>query len=127
MQPSRTEQLNGIVSALDEYISLVRAFQMEETAVLLDMAKLDLQMKIHSISDWEFHALCDALEDRHGSPRVHHAHNGELSPRPDRRTRNKILPLPIANPVDGILLEPHAAPLNRRRAGRTHRRARKGI
>jgi hypothetical protein len=127
MQPSRTEQLNGIVSALDEYISLVRAFQMEETAVLLDMAKLDLQMKIHSISDWEFHALCDALEDRHGSPRVHHAHNGELSPCPDRRTRNKILPLPIANPVDGILFEPHAAPLNRRRAGRTHRRARKGM
>jgi len=124
MQPSRTEQLNGIVSALDEYISLVRAFQMEETAVLLDMAKLDLQMKIHSISDWEFHALCDALEDRHVSPRVH---NSELSPRPDRRTRTKILPLPIANPVDSILLEPHAAPLNRRRAGRTPRRARKGM
>ena len=39
MQPSRTEQLNGIVSALDEYINLVRAYQMEETAVLLDMAK----------------------------------------------------------------------------------------
>jgi hypothetical protein len=124
MQPSRTEQLNGIVSALDEYISLVRAFQMEETAVLLDMAKLDLQMKIHSISDWEFHALCDALEDRHVAPRVH---NSEASPRPDRRARTKILPLPIANPVDGILLEPHAAPLNRRRAGRTPRRARKGM
>jgi hypothetical protein len=124
MQPSRTEQLNGIVSALDEYISLVRAFQMEETAVLLDMAKLDLQMKIHSISDWEFHALCDALEDRHVSPR---AHSSESSPRPDRRTRTKILPLPIANPVDSILLEPHAAPLNRRRAGRTPRRARKGM
>jgi hypothetical protein len=124
MQPSRTEQLNGIVSALDEYISLVRAFQMEETAVLLDMAKLDLQMKIHSISDWEFHALCDALEDRHVSPR---AHNSEASPRPDRRARTKILPLPIANPVDGILLEPHATPLNRRRPGRTPRRARKGM
>jgi hypothetical protein len=124
MQPSRTEQLNGIVSALDEYISLVRAFQMEETAVLLDMAKLDLQMKIHSISDWEFHALCDALEDRHVSPR---AHNSEASPRPDRRTRTKILPLPIANPVDGILLEPHATPLNRRRPGRAPRRARKGM
>lgn len=124
MQPSRTEQLNGIVSALDEYISLVRAFQMEETAVLLDMAKLDLQMKIHSISDWEFHALCDALEDRHVAPR---AHNSESSPRPDRRTRTKILPLPIGNPVDGILLEPHAAPLNRRRAGRAPRRARKGM
>jgi hypothetical protein len=124
MQPSRTEQLNGIVSALDEYISLVRAYQMEETAVLLDMAKLDLQMKIHSISDWEFHALCDALEDRHVAPR---AHTSESSPRPDRRARTKILPLPIANPVDGILLEPHATSLNRRRAGRAPRRARKGL
>ena len=124
MQPSRTEQLNGIVSALDEYITLVRAFQMEETAVLLDMAKLDLQMKIHSISDWEFHALCDALEDRHASPR---ALGGESGPRPDRRARTKILPLPLADSVDSILLEPHATQLSRRRAGRAHRRARKGL
>jgi len=124
MQPSRTEQLNGIVSALDEYINLVRAFQMEETAVLLDMAKLDLQMKIHSISDWEFHALCDALEDRHAVPR---ATNGDAAPRPDRRARTKILPLPIANPVDGILLEPHATQITRRRTTRAPRRARKGL
>jgi hypothetical protein len=124
MQPSRTEQLNGIVSALDEYINLVRGYQMEETAVLLDMAKLDLQMKIHSISDWEFHALCDALEDRHVSPR---AYASDASPRPEQRSRTKILPLPIGNPVDGILLEPHATQMTRRRAGRTARRARKGM
>ena len=34
MLPSR-EQLDGIVSALGKYISLVRAYHMEETAVLL--------------------------------------------------------------------------------------------
>lgn len=124
MQPSRTEQLNGIVSALDEYISLVRAFQMEETAVLLDMAKLDLQMKIHSISDWEFHALCDALEDGHGVPR---AANADCPPHLNRRARTKILPLPVANPVDGILLDPHATQISRRRTPRALRRARKGL
>ena len=62
MQPDKTEQLNSIVAALTDYITVVRSFQLQETAVLLDMAKLDLQMKIHSISDRELQALCEALE-----------------------------------------------------------------
>jgi hypothetical protein len=37
------------------------------------MARLDLQMKIHSISDSELQALCDALESEYifasGGPR----------------------------------------------------------
>ena len=67
MLPSR-EQLDGIVSALGKYISLVRAYHMEETAVLLNMARLDLQMKIHSISDSELQALCDVLESEYILP-----------------------------------------------------------
>jgi hypothetical protein len=64
MQPSRTERLNGIVAALSEYINVVRGYDMQATAVLLDMAKIDLQTRIHAISDREFRALCDALELR---------------------------------------------------------------
>src|SRR5262245_3838847 len=58
MPPDRTEQLSSIVTALTGYIDVVRSFHLRETAVLLDMAKLDLQMKIHAISDRELHALC---------------------------------------------------------------------
>jgi len=67
MQSNRAELLSGIVAALSEYINVVRSCHLPETAVLLDMAKLDLQMKIHSISDLELQALCDALEGRRAS------------------------------------------------------------
>jgi hypothetical protein len=124
MLPSR-EQLDGIVSALGKYISLVRAYHMEETAVLLNMARLDLQMKIHSISDSELQALCDVLESKYSSPAADH--NGSDScPHPARPAATKTLPLPITNPVNGILLEPHATQASRKRSGRALRRPRKG-
>jgi hypothetical protein len=58
----RTERLNGIVAALNDYIDVVRAYDLDETVALLRMAKLDLQMRIHDISDEELQALCEALE-----------------------------------------------------------------
>ena len=118
----RREQLGGIVSALGKYISLVRAYHMEETAVLLNMARLDLQMKIHSISDSELQALCDVLESEYILPAAHDS--SDSSPHPARTT--KTLPLQIANPVNGILLEPHATQASQKRSGRTVRRPRKG-
>ena len=62
MPMDRTERLNGIVAALNDYIDVVRAYDLDETAALLRMAKLDLQMRIHDISDAELQALCEALE-----------------------------------------------------------------
>ena len=124
MLPSR-EQLDGIVSALGKYISLVRAYHMEETAVLLNMARLDLQMKIHSISDSELQALCDALESKYISLAAHRD-NSDSCPHPARPAATKALPLPIANPVNGILLEPHTTQGSRKRSGRAVRRSRKG-
>jgi len=62
MPMDRTERLNGIVAALNDYIEVVRAYDLDETAGLLRMAKLDLQMRIHDISDEELQALCEALE-----------------------------------------------------------------
>jgi hypothetical protein len=121
MLPSR-EQLDGIVSALGKYISLVRAYHMEETAVLLNMARLDLQMKIHSISDSELQALCDALESEYILPA---AAQDSSCPRPACPAATKTLPLPIANPVNCILLEPHATQASRKRSGRAVRRPRK--
>ena len=122
MLPSR-EQLDGIVSALGKYISLVRAYHMEETAVLLDMARLDLQMKIHSISDSELQALCDVLESEYILPAADDS--SDSCPHPARTAATKTLPLPIANPVNCILLEPHATQGSRKRSGRAVRRPRK--
>ena len=122
MLPSR-EQLDGIVSALGKYISLVRAYHMEETAVLLNMARLDLQMKIHSISDSELQALCDALESKYILPA---AAQDSSCPHPARPAATKNLPLPIANPINGILLEPHTTQGSHKRSGRAVRRSRKG-
>lgn|GEM_PF-2690005 len=62
MPMDRTERLNAIVAALNDYIEVVRAYELDETAALLRMAKLDLQMRIHDISDEELQALCEALE-----------------------------------------------------------------
>jgi hypothetical protein len=62
MPMDRTERLNGIVAALNDFIDVVRAYDLEDTAALLRMAKLDLQMHIHDISDEELQALCEAVE-----------------------------------------------------------------
>src|SRR5207237_461968 len=63
MPMDRTERLSGIVEALNEYIDVVQAYDLEDTAVLLRMVKLDLQTHIHDISDEELRALCEAVEE----------------------------------------------------------------
>jgi hypothetical protein len=57
----RRQRLHDLVSALDAHIGTVRAEGFDHTAALLAMAKLDLQMKIHGISDAELRALSDAV------------------------------------------------------------------
>jgi len=125
MQPSRTERLNDIVSALNEYINVVRGYDMEETAVLLGMAKLDLQMKIHSISDQEFHALCDALEIRQPGVQDGGESGFPFGAGHANDHGAQILTLPVAAPGDGIDLRRRRAPVPNRRSGRTARRLRK--
>jgi hypothetical protein len=63
MPADRTERLNAIVKALNDCIDVVRAYELEDTAALLRMAKLDLQMQIHDISEEELQALCEAVEE----------------------------------------------------------------
>ncbi len=68
MPMDRTERLNGIVAALNDYIDVVRAYDLEQTAALLRMVKLDLQMHIHDISHEELQALCEAVEEGQAPP-----------------------------------------------------------
>jgi hypothetical protein len=117
MQPSKIERLKEIVAALNEYIGTVNSYDMQETAVLLGMAKLDLQMKIHSVSDRELHALCDALETRRPRP----SENGSRaepvkSSRSRRQGLGDVVALPISNRAD-------AASFRSRRGVMTHQRS----
>lgn len=57
-----SEQLQAIISAADNHIKVLRAFGLEGTAAMFAIAKLDLQTKLHEISDDELNAFCEALE-----------------------------------------------------------------
>jgi hypothetical protein len=122
MQPDKTEQLNSIVAALTDYITVVRSFQLQETAVLLDMAKLDLQMKIHSISDRELQALCEALERQgavtRGKRKSRALSNVTASSGAGRRQSVALPPAPTTNDI----IVPRRRP--RLRPGRTLKRVR---
>ena len=102
MRTNKTERLNGIVAALNDYIDLVRAYDLDGTAALLRMAKLDLQMHIHDISDQELQALCEAVEEGQ-LPADAPPRSSRSSPRLGRSEATMVLP---ATPVsDRILLE----------------------
>ncbi len=106
MPMDRTELLNGIVAALNDYIDVVRAYDLEQTAALLRMVKLDLQMHIHDISHEELQALCEALEEGQAPP----------APAAARRGGNGLghshasLVLPTSPVSDRILLDGSRSP-----------------
>lgn len=62
MTIDKAEQLQATVAALDRHITLLRQLGCEDTAQILAIARLDLQTKIHEISDDELEAVCNALE-----------------------------------------------------------------
>jgi hypothetical protein len=111
MPMDRTERLNGIVAALNDYIDVVRAYDLDGTAALLRMAKLDLQMHIHDISEEELQALCEALElgqDHSGPAMASRCANG-------LGHNHASLVLPSTPVSDRILLEGKRPPKRCRR------------
>jgi hypothetical protein len=61
-------RLEKLLQSLDEVIALARDCDSGSTARLIAMARLDLQMQIHNITDRELQALADALEQEDASP-----------------------------------------------------------
>jgi hypothetical protein len=57
------EPLEKAIALLDGLIKLTKAHGLDESALFLDMAKLQLQLDLHGITDEEFAAFCDALEN----------------------------------------------------------------
>jgi hypothetical protein len=62
MTKDMAERLRAILATLDDHIEVLRSLELGDTAQMLAIAKLDLQMRLHGISDAELSALCEALE-----------------------------------------------------------------
>jgi hypothetical protein len=55
-------QLQAIIAATDQHIRTLQALGLSSTARLFAIAKLDLVIRTHGISEGEFRAFCEALE-----------------------------------------------------------------
>jgi hypothetical protein len=62
METNTDERLERAIGILDELIALVRETG-SESEMFLDMARLQLQLDLNGITDDEFGAFCDALEE----------------------------------------------------------------
>ena len=62
MEASMDERLEQALATLDDLIGLVRAGGFRQSALFLDMAKLQLRLDLNGVTDEEFSAFCDALE-----------------------------------------------------------------
>ena len=63
MEANTDERLEQAVATLNGLIELMHANGRGDSVLFLEMAKLQVQLDLHGITDEEFCALCDALED----------------------------------------------------------------
>jgi len=66
MTKDTAARLQAIIDAMDQYITELRSFELHDSAKILAVARLDLQTKLHSISDAELQAFCQVLEAQGG-------------------------------------------------------------
>jgi hypothetical protein len=62
MEANTDERLEQAVATLNELIEMMRANGRGDSVLFLEMAKLQVQLDLHGITDEEFFALCEALE-----------------------------------------------------------------
>ncbi len=63
MNSIRDEQILALIDRLSNDIGLARKLSLAQTAQLLEMAKLELQTIVHSISDEELRLFTLAIEE----------------------------------------------------------------
>lgn len=68
MGQNKDERLEQAVAALDSLIAVARNEGLGQSELFLEMAKLQLQLDLHEITDSEFNALCRALEQQKFAP-----------------------------------------------------------
>jgi hypothetical protein len=64
MTKDTAARLQTIIDAIDQYITELRLLELNDSAKILAVAKLDLQTKLHGISDAELQAFCQVLESQ---------------------------------------------------------------
>lgn len=64
MEQSKVTRLSRLVEVVDECIGQLRADGYAETALLFEMARLDLQTRLHDISTQDLKDLCAVIEKR---------------------------------------------------------------
>jgi hypothetical protein len=64
MGANTDERLERAITIIEELSALVRTAGFAQSELFLEMAKLQLQLDLHGITDEEFGAFCDALESR---------------------------------------------------------------
>ena len=62
MEPNRDERLEQAITAIDELIVLAREAG-SQSEMFLEMARLQLLLEYNEITEAEFGAFCDALEE----------------------------------------------------------------
>jgi len=62
METNRDERLERAIASIDQLIVQVGEAGLRHSGLFLEMAKLQLQLDLHGITDHEFNAFCDALE-----------------------------------------------------------------
>ena len=63
-QDPPTPLLQTIITAIDAHMNELKSFGFHNSVQILAMAKLDLQTKLHGISDAELQMLCDPLKTK---------------------------------------------------------------
>lgn len=58
------KRLEDVLSTISEAIAVVRLCKCDSAAALLEMAELELRMKVHDISEAELLVFCQELENR---------------------------------------------------------------
>jgi len=61
MTKDKAARLQAIIDATDRHIAELRSFGLHDTAEIFAVAKLDLQTRLHGISDEELEAFCRFL------------------------------------------------------------------
>ena len=84
METNRDERLEQAVATLNELIDLIGDCGSGQSVMFLEMARLQLKLDLNGITDEEFGAFCEALENGALTP-----HSGERAPVAHPRPRRE--------------------------------------
>ena len=84
METNRDERLERAVATLSELIDLIGDCGSGQSVMFLEMARLQLKLDLNGITDEEFGAFCEALENGALTP-----HSGERAPVAHPRPRRE--------------------------------------